>query len=157
MGVDMNSDGRKSASGGGVEWAEVQPRNDPRANDRPFFTIGELSQEFDLTLRALRFYEDKGLISPQRRGVTRLYSPQDRERVALIVKGKKLGFTLTEIRDLVAAEEGRSTASSLNLSREKCLEQINLLEKQKHQIESALAELQRVYATLAEKNFGERA
>ena len=152
MGVEMNSDGRKSTAGG-VEWADLRSESGA-ANDRPFFTIGELSQEFDLTLRALRFYEDKGLITPQRRGVTRLYSPQDRERIALIVKGKKLGFTLTQIRDLVAAQEGRSDASSLNLSREKCLEQINLLEKQRHQIESALAELRRVYSTLA--NLGDR-
>ena len=155
MGVDMNSDGRKAS--GGVEWANIRSGTDARANDRPFFTIGELSQEFDLTLRALRFYEDKGLISPQRRGVTRLYSPQDRERIALIVKGKKLGFTLTEIRDLVAAQEGNANASSLNLNREKCLEQINLLEKQKHQIESALSELRRVYSTLTAKNFGDPA
>ena len=148
----MNTDGRKATSGS-VEWADMRTKTDaPVAGDRQFFTIGELSQEFDLTLRALRFYEDKGLITPQRRGVTRLYSPQDRERIALIVKGKKLGFTLTEIRDLVAAEEGRSGASSLNLSREKCLEQINILEKQRHQIESALTELRRVYSTLTAKN-----
>ena len=151
----MNSDGRKTISGS-VEWADVRPsRTDTPVNERPFFTIGELSQEFDLTLRALRFYEDKGLITPQRRGVTRLYSPQDRERVALIVKGKKLGFTLTEIRDLVAAEENHSDASSLNLSREKCLEQINILEKQKHQIESALTELRRLYSALTSKNLGD--
>ena len=153
MGVQMNS-GRKAAAAG-VEWADARSRSDERTNERPFFTIGELSQEFDLTLRALRFYEDKGLIAPQRRGVTRLYSPQDRERIALIVKGKKLGFTLSEIRDLVAAEEGRSDASSLNLSGEKCLEQINLLEKQKNQIETALIELRRVYSNLTAKNFGE--
>ena len=154
MGVQMNSDGRKATTGS-VEWADLRSDSGAAANDRPFFTIGELSQEFDLTLRALRFYEDKGLITPQRRGVTRLYSPQERERIALIVKGKKLGFTLTEIRDLVAAQEGRSDPCSLNLSREKCLEQINLLEKQRHQIESALAELRRVYSTLTAKNLGD--
>ena len=153
----MNTDGRKATSGS-VEWADMRTKTDaPVPGDRQFFTIGELSQEFDLTLRALRFYEDKGLITPQRRGVTRLYSPQDRERIALIVKGKKLGFTLTEIRDLVAAEEGRSDPSALNLSREKCLEQINILEKQRHQIESALTELRRVYSTLTAKNMDDSA
>ncbi len=154
MGVEMNTDDRKATSGS-IEWAQIRSKTDGPENERPFFTIGDLSHEFDLTLRALRFYEDKGLIAPQRRGVTRLYSPQDRERIALIVKGKKLGFTLTEIRDLIAAEEGRSDPSSLNLSREKCLEQINLLEKQRHQIESALTELRRVYSTLTTKNLGD--
>ncbi|MGE3148052.1 MAG: MerR family transcriptional regulator [Pseudorhodoplanes sp.] len=146
----MNSEGRKAA--GNVEWAQMQRDPDQSEADRQFYTIGELAQEFGLTLRALRFYEDKGLITPQRRGVTRLYSPQDRQRVARIVKGKNLGFTLGEIRDLVAVEEQRSDSSSLNLSREKCLEQISLLEKQKHQIESALNELRRVYAALSTKD-----
>ena len=70
------------------------------------FTIGELSREFGVTLRALRFYENKGLISPHRDGLSRLYSQGDRTRLALILKGKKLGFTLGEIRQMIAAEEG---------------------------------------------------
>jgi DNA-binding transcriptional MerR regulator len=152
----MNSEGRKATSGN-VEWARPKAEAPASGTDKPFFTIGELAQEFGLTLRALRFYEDKGLIAPQRRGVTRLYSPQDRDRIALIVKGKNLGFTLSEIRDLIAAEEGRSEASSLNLSRERCLEQINVLEKQRHQLDSALAELRRVYSTLSTKDIEHKA
>ena len=72
------------------------------------FTIGELSREFGVTLRALRFYENKGLISPHRDGLNRLYSQGDRTRLALILKGKKLGFTLGEIRQMIAAEEGEA-------------------------------------------------
>jgi DNA-binding transcriptional MerR regulator len=115
------------------------------------FTIGELSREFGVTLRALRFYENKGLISPHREGLSRLYSKGDRTRLALVLKGKKLGFTLGEIRQMIAAEEGAADAKSLDISREKCLEQIELLTKQKAEIEEGLNELSRIYAALGGK------
>src|SRR6201999_1699171 len=103
--------------------------------DKTAFTIGELSREFGVTLRALRFYENKGLISPHRDGLNRLYSQGDRTRLALILKGKKLGFTLGEIRQMIAAEENETDRDALTLSREKCLEQIEMLQRQKVQIE----------------------
>jgi DNA-binding transcriptional MerR regulator len=115
------------------------------------FTIGELSREFGVTLRALRFYENKGLISPHRDGLNRLYSQGDRTRLALILKGKKLGFTLGEIRQMIAAEENASDRDALTFSREKCLEQIQLLERQKAEIEEGLTELQRIYKSLSGK------
>ncbi|MBU3731624.1 MAG: MerR family transcriptional regulator [Beijerinckiaceae bacterium] len=67
------------------------------------FTIGDLAREFGVTLRTLRFYEDRGLITPRRSGMTRLYSEKARSRLALILKGKHLGFTLTEIRAMLEA------------------------------------------------------
>ncbi|MEA2929717.1 MAG: hypothetical protein QOG38_2145 [Hyphomicrobiales bacterium] len=116
------------------------------------FTIGELARDFGVTLRALRFYENKGLLSPQRDGLNRHYSQRDRSRLALILKGKKLGFTLAEIQQMIAAEEGgRADAATLNLSQEKCLEQIELLERQKADLDEGLAELTRIYAKLAGK------
>lgn len=115
------------------------------------YTIGELAREFGVTLRALRFYENKGLVSPQREGLSRLYSPADRARLALILKGKRLGFTLGEIRQMIAAEEGGAESESLRLSQEKCLEQIQMLERQKAEIEEGLAELHRIQAALASK------
>jgi len=115
------------------------------------FTIGELSREFGVTLRALRFYENKGLIAPHRDGLSRLYSQGDRTRLALILKGKKLGFTLGEIRQMIAAEEGQADHDALTLSREKCLEQIELLERQKAEIEEGLSELHRIYGELSGK------
>ena len=69
------------------------------------YTIGDLAREFDVTLRALRFYEDKGLLSPRREGLARLYSAADRVRLQLILKGKRLGFTLAEISEMVEAHE----------------------------------------------------
>src|ERR1041384_4541717 len=112
-----------------ASWADYHPRG------KPVFTIGELSREFGVTLRALRFYENKGLISPQRDGLNRLYSQGDRTRHALILKGKKLGFTLGESSQISAAEENKVDRDALTFSREKCLEQIRLLERQKAEIE----------------------
>jgi len=114
------------------------------------YTIGELSREYGVTLRALRFYENKGLITPQRDGLNRLYSDKDRNRLALILKGKRLGFTLGEIRQMIAVEEGQADSNALTLSREKCLEQIELLQRQKGEIEEGLVELRRIYAALTD-------
>src|ERR1043165_29772 len=131
-------------------WA-AEPDEGGQSGDKTAFTIGELSREFGVTLRALRFYENKGLISPHREGMNRLYSEGDRTRLALILKGKKLGFTLGEIRQMIAAEEGEADANTLALSREKCLEQIELLERQKADLEEGLNELFRIYSSLSGK------
>ncbi len=66
------------------------------------FTISELAREFDLTPRAIRFYEDQGLLSPSRNGLQRIYSKKDRVHLKLIVRGKRLGLSLAESRDLIA-------------------------------------------------------
>jgi DNA-binding transcriptional MerR regulator len=133
-----------------VVWIEQTPSAED-AGSKAEFTIGELAKEFGVTLRTLRFYENKRLLSPRREGLARLYSKADRDRLALILKGKKLGFTLSEIRQMVAASEGRGDVHALKLSREKCLEQIDLLEQQKNDLQEALAELRRIYASLSTK------
>ena len=65
------------------------------------YTISDLASEFDVTPRTLRFYEDKGLVNPQRRGTTRLYSERDRTRLKLTLRGKRLGFTLEECAEII--------------------------------------------------------
>ena len=65
------------------------------------FTIGDLAREFDLTTRAIRFYEDCGLLSPQRSGRNRVYTQRDRTRLKLTLRGKRLGLTLAEVKELV--------------------------------------------------------
>jgi DNA-binding transcriptional MerR regulator len=78
------------------------------------YTIGELAREFDLTTRAIRFYEDCGLLTPQRRGRTRVYTARDRTRLKLTLRGKRLGLTLAEVKDLVDMYESpRDTAAQL--------------------------------------------
>jgi DNA-binding transcriptional MerR regulator len=64
------------------------------------YSISELASEFDVTTRSIRFYEDQGLLSPRRRGQTRIYSRQDRVRLKLILRGKRLGFSLAETKEL---------------------------------------------------------
>lgn len=109
---------------------------------KPTYTIGDLAREFGVTLRTLRFYEDRGLLAPRREGMARIYDARDRDRLAVILKGKQLGFTLTEIRAMLA-EERRPEGSILNLklSAEQIEDQIRHLETQKLEIEQALDEL----------------
>ncbi|MEH3145878.1 MAG: MerR family DNA-binding transcriptional regulator [Methylobacterium frigidaeris] len=106
-------------------------------------TIGDLAEEFGVTLRALRFYEAKGLLRPQRRGTTRLYTEDDRTRLATILRGKELGFTLREIAAMVDGEDpgAEDGAPKLALSPEQVAEQIAHLESQKADIEKALLAL----------------
>jgi DNA-binding transcriptional MerR regulator len=128
-----------NSPGQSVGWSDpVAPAlGDPRQS----FTIAQLSQKFSISLRTLRFYEARGFVSPHRAGVARLYSQSDHDRIALVLRAKRLGFTLREIADLIADDTG------LRLSRKQCAEQINHLERQKREIESALAELRQVYTS----------
>jgi DNA-binding transcriptional MerR regulator len=118
----------------------------PTSSDH--YSIGDLAREFNVTLRALRFYESKGLLNPRREGNLRLYTAGDREILAQILKGKQLGFTLSEIRGLIASDDPSHGSMGLKLSREQCVEQIKLLEQQKKDVEDAIAELRRTYTDL---------
>ena len=111
------------------------------------FTIGELARESGVTLRALRFYQSKGLLAPQRNGSARVFNHEDRDCLALILQGKRLGFTLTEIREMLAAR-AHGCAKRLPIDRRKCVEQINLLERQRRDIDRALAELRQIYTEI---------
>lgn len=120
-----------------------------RADRAKTFTIGDLAREFNVTLRTLRFYEDRGLLSPRREGTARIYDARDRSRLSVILKGKQLGFTLTEIRAMVAEERaGETPGANLNLSLAQVDDQIAHLEQQKIEIEQALVELKTHRATL---------
>jgi DNA-binding transcriptional MerR regulator len=99
-------------------------------------------------LRTLRFYEDKGLLNPTRDNLTRLYSARDREHLQLILKGKRLGFTLVEIGEMIA-HHGEGKTASLDISASTVREQIEHLERQRREIDEALVELRRSYEGLA--------
>lgn len=108
------------------------------------FTIGDLAREFGVTLRTLRFYEDRQLISPRRDGQNRLYSRRDRARLKLVLMGKRVGFSLTEIKDMLDLYDLRDgQVTQLKVALTRFNEQIALLERQKKDIEQALAELRR--------------
>jgi len=109
------------------------------------YSITELAQEFDVTTRTIRFYEDQGLLQPQRRGQTRVYSPRDRTRLKLILRGKRLGFTLGEVRDIILlydTEPGES--EQLRFFLEKIAERRAVLDQQRKDIDVTLAELDTV-------------
>ena len=131
--------------------AELPLGPSPSTTFRKFFSIGQLAKEFGLTLRALRFYEDRGLLSPKRDGNARLYTPRDRERLAVIVKAKALGFTLSEIKDTLAGENLQDEPRGLSLSASQIADQIAHLEQQKAEVDAALAELQSLRAKLTVK------
>ena len=106
------------------------------------YSISELAEEFGVTPRAIRFYEDEELIKPTRHGQSRIYAQRDRVRLALILRGKRLGFSLVEIKemlDLYDLKDGQAT--QLSYSIRKFDERINSLERQRADIEQALSEL----------------
>jgi len=108
------------------------------------FTITELSREFKVTARAIRFYEDKGLISPTRNGQQRVFSPRDRARLRLILQGKRVGFSLSEIGEMLDLYDlGDRRETQWRHSREKFEKQIVDLEQQREDIEGALTELKK--------------
>ncbi|NIJ18338.1 DNA-binding transcriptional MerR regulator [Sphingomonas naasensis] len=118
--------------------APIEPRSEQDA-----FSISDLCAEFAVTPRALRFYEDEGLIAPERRGTQRIYSHADRARLAWILRGKRVGFSLAEIKemiDLYDVGEGRRVQKQVTL--ERCRDRIQLLENQKRDIDAHIVELQ---------------
>jgi DNA-binding transcriptional MerR regulator len=111
------------------------------ANGTQPLTIAEVAQQYGVTPRALRFYEAKRLIAPYRRGATRLYRSSDCKRLGVILTGRRLGFTLAEIKHLL----NRPNDGGLHLTREQCVKQISMLEQQKRSIETAIAELREIH------------
>lgn len=117
----------------------------PHPPDRTTWTITQLAEEHDVTLRTLRHYEDVGLLHPERRGTTRVFHQRDRIRLQLILRGKRLGFTLPEIRTIVDMYDDQpGEAGQLRY----LLEQIEVrraeLDQRRRDIEDTLAELDEV-------------
>ena len=110
--------------------------------DEGYYRIGDMASEFDVTLRTLRFYEDKGLLSPKREGSTRLYSRRDRTRLQLILLGRKVGFTLRDVKQMIDLYDPKGTnAKQLRVTLEKSEKQMNRLVKQREALEEAIGDL----------------
>jgi len=111
------------------------------------YSISDLAREFDITTRAIRFYEEKGLLTPEREGQKRLFSPTDRVRLDLILRGKRIGLTLEESRGIIDMyEPGQDNAEQLNSLLGKVDERRQLLKLQLQDIQAMLAELDQVQA-----------
>ena len=111
--------------------------------ERAEFSISELAREFEITPRAIRFYEDQGLLAPRRDGQRRIYTPRDRTRLKLTLRGKRLGLSLSEIRELIDMyEPGRDERAQLERFLSVLASHKASLLQQRADIEAQLAELE---------------
>lgn len=117
-----------------------------------YYTITELTREFGVSTRTLRFYEDEGLIHPVRRGRTRLYRPSDRQLVRQILRGRRLGFSISEIREMVQIySPPPGKIRELNILLEKIEEKRHSLRQKRRDLEEALAALDRAEEACVER------
>lgn len=112
-------------------------------NSDEYIRIGDMAKEFGVTLRTLRFYEDKGLLNPKRQGNSRLYTNRDVTRLKLILLGRRVGFSLREVKQIMDLYDPKgSNVKQLRTLIDKSERQLGRLEKQRAEIDSAISELQ---------------
>ena len=118
-------------------------------SDEAIYKIGDLASEFGVTLRTLRFYEDRGLLTPTRAGVTRLFTKRDRARLKLILLGKRVGFSLTEVKRMIDLYDPRGkNVAQLKVALEKGEKQMRVLAEQRDSLNVAIGELERTVKTV---------
>ena len=116
------------------------------------FTITQLCREFGATARALRYYEDQGLLAPARQGMARVYSYRDRARLQIILNGKRVGLSLAEIRDILDLYgQGDGEVAQNALALRKFRERIVAFERQRQEIDDAIDELRRASARMEQR------
>lgn len=124
-------------------------RREPDSGSKDHFKIAELASEFGVTARTIRFYESHDLLSPVRDGQNRIYTRQDRAKLAWILRGKRVGFSLSDIKemiDLYDPSDNRLRQRAVTLS--KCRQRVSDLQSQRADIDSMISELQTFCATL---------
>jgi len=130
------------------------PEEDPRPASEPGqveMTISQMSRTFGVSLRTLRFYEDRGLIKPRIEGNARYYRGADRVRMEMILRGKKLGFTLSEINDLIGGKGANETPDlEERLQPHQIVNQIGHLERQRSEIDIAIERLRATHSRLSQ-------
>jgi len=119
---------------------------------REYYTITELTREFEISTRTLRFYEDEGLIQPVRRGRTRLFRPSDRHLVRQIMRGKRLGFSINEIREIIQVyKEPPGEVGQLKLMLKRIEEKRSDLRQKRRDLEETLTELDQAEESCVER------
>lgn len=125
-------------------------RPEPEARD--LFAIADLAREFGISTRAIRFYETKGLLKPERVGATRVFRRRDRARLSLILRGKRLGFSLREIAEYLRLYDAdRTQSAQVKLLVEMVDERLELLESQRRDLETTIDELSEIRKLAAER------
>ncbi|MGB8601803.1 MAG: MerR family DNA-binding transcriptional regulator [Rhizomicrobium sp.] len=122
------------------------PPYDVKKMDSRTYTIRQLTKEFAVSARTLRFYEEENLIAPARRGQTRIYSARDRARIILILRGRRMGFSLNEIREFLDFYNPESDLKQLLLAKQRFEERIAAFERQMADIDATVNELKAVLA-----------
>ncbi len=118
--------------------------------NRDLFAIADLAKEFGISTRAIRFYEAKGLLSPERVGATRVFRRRDRARLILILRGKRLGFSLRDISDYLSLYDA-NRSQQVHLLTAKVDERLALLEAQLQDLQTTIAELQEIKKLAGER------
>ena len=117
--------------------------NKPESESKDLFAIADLAREFGISTRAIRFYEAKGLIAPERVGATRIFRRRDRARLILILRGKRLGFSLRDISDYLSLYDADRN-QQVHLLAEKVDGRLAALERQKADLETTISELREI-------------
>ena len=129
-----------------AETKNVSALTAPDESSGPVYAIGRLAEEFRITPRSIRFYEEQGLLSPKRAGTARIYSHRDRARLILICRGKRLGFSLAEIKEFlglydVDRTEDRAQAAQMSYLLDRTRDRIADLRRKRRDVDETLGEL----------------
>ena len=126
--------------------------NRRESENRDLFAIADLAREFGISTRAIRFYESKGLLNPERVGSTRVFRRRDRARLILILRGKRLGFSLRDISDYLSLYEAdRTQRAQVNLLVEMVDQRMAMLEQQLGDLQTTLTELREIKKLASER------
>ncbi len=118
---------------------------------RDLFAIADLAKEFGISTRAIRFYESKGLLTPERVGATRVFRRRDRARLILILRGKRLGFSLRDISEYLSLYDAHSHTAQVSMLVEMVDKRLNLLEHQLTDLETTIGELKEIRKLASER------
>ena len=125
--------------------------NRPEQDNRDLFSIADLAREFGISTRAIRFYESKGLLAPERVGGTRVFRRRDRARLILILRGKRLGFSLRDISEYLSLYDARSQTAQVSMLLELVDRRLAMLHQQMADLNTTLAELTEIRKLAAER------
>jgi DNA-binding transcriptional MerR regulator len=125
--------------------------NRPEQDSRDLYAIADLAREFGISTRAIRFYESKGLLAPERVGGTRVFRRRDRARLMLILRGKRLGFSLRDISEYLSLYDPQSHTAQVNLLIEMVDRRVALLQRQMADLHTTLSELTEIRKLAAER------